>query len=371
MQFPGICNGAADLIDYDMDGDLDIFLTGASETSSYASLFYRNDGNGLFVPVDLGLTGFAFNTMAWGDYDNDQDPDLLLVGEIDSRSAASHIYRNDGNSTFKLIDTDITSLSESAAAWGDFDNDGDLDVLVCGKDSRGIYTSQLYVNEGADAFADADAGLAGVGNGHVLWADYDQDGDLDIFLSGEPGYSILYDNQVSVVNSVPLPPNNLTVSSEEDAVIFKWNMGNDVETPALGLTYNLRIGTVSGGTDILFPMAHDNGQRLIAHAGSVIGTNYHLVLAPGRYFWSVQAVDTGFAGSHFAEEQVFELGYLCHGDMDGDGDVDGGDVEAFAVAYDAALATADMNGDNEITTEDLRLFARDVGMESCLSGFQN
>ncbi len=66
-------------------------------------------------------------------------------------------------------------------AWGDYDNDGDLDILLTG--SFGGPVARVYRNTGG-AFVDIGAGLTGVQNGSVAWGDYDNDGDLDILLTG-------------------------------------------------------------------------------------------------------------------------------------------------------------------------------------------
>jgi uncharacterized repeat protein (TIGR01451 family) len=184
--------------DYDNDGDLDILITGQQPSSPYVvSKIYRNDGGGAFTDIGAGLTGVRFSSVAWGDYDNDGDLDILLTGSSNA-GRISKVYRNDAEgSGFTDIGAALTGVSNGSVGWGDYDNDGDLDILLTG-DSDGDPVSQVYRNDGGDAFADIGAGLTGVEYSSVAWGDYDNDGDLDILLTGRtvspPNVSKVYRN---------------------------------------------------------------------------------------------------------------------------------------------------------------------------------
>ena len=74
----------------------------------------------------------VIGSVAWGDYDNDGDLDILLTG-IHFIRYDSKIYRNNGNNTFtEQTSISLTGVRWSSAAWGDYDNDGDLDILLTG-----------------------------------------------------------------------------------------------------------------------------------------------------------------------------------------------------------------------------------------------
>jgi uncharacterized membrane protein YeaQ/YmgE (transglycosylase-associated protein family) len=170
--------------DYDNDGDLDILLTGSS-AGIRVSKVYRNDGGGAFSDINAPLTGVMRSSVAWGDYDNDGDLDILLAGATGGypiTNPVSKIYRNDGAGTFTDIGAALVAVDECSLAWGDYDNDGDLDILLTGL--AGAPTSQVYRNDGAGAFTDIGAGLSGVWLGSAAWGDYDNDSDLDILLTG-------------------------------------------------------------------------------------------------------------------------------------------------------------------------------------------
>ena len=72
---------------------------------------------------------------------------------------------------------------QASLSWGDYDNDGDLDVLYTAGGENGYHVSKVYRNDG-NTFPDINAGLVGVNAGSSAWGDYDNDGDLDILLAG-------------------------------------------------------------------------------------------------------------------------------------------------------------------------------------------
>ena len=186
----GIIAGGAIWGDYDNDGDLDILACGGDDSTLFTKI-YRND-TGTFVDINAPLANLTtLHAMAWGDYDNDDDLDFVISGETDfaGTNIESRIYRND-NGVFVDINADIMQLTGGAAAWGDFDNDGDLDLLLTGSPDAGLtFYSKIYRNDDGK-FVDINAGLLGVWGSSAEWGDYDNDGDLDILLTGYGGGNI-------------------------------------------------------------------------------------------------------------------------------------------------------------------------------------
>ena len=189
---PGIFHSSVAWGDYDGDGDLDILFTGALSNQAYTAKVYRNDGSGSFTDVGVGLASVIVSSAAWGDYDNDGDLDILLTGRhgetIDS--GITQVWRNDGGGTFTQITTSLPGVWSGSVAWGDYDNDGDLDILLTGVTGSNAIT-RVYRND-LGSFAIA-ANLPGITSGAAAWGDYDNDGDLDILLTGS-GVSQVYRN---------------------------------------------------------------------------------------------------------------------------------------------------------------------------------
>ena len=124
--------------------------------------------------------------MAWGDYDNDGLLDILLTGWDSSSNAVAKVYHNDGSDTFHDIGAGLTGVGDSSVAWGDYDGDGRLDILLTGWNGSGI--AKVYHNDGDGTFPEVSVGLVqGVGAGSVGWGDYDNDGRLDVLLTGWDG----------------------------------------------------------------------------------------------------------------------------------------------------------------------------------------
>jgi hypothetical protein len=196
----GVDNGTVAWGDYDNDGDLDFLLTGL-----YKSIIYRND-SGIFTDINAGLTVVVRGSSDWGDYDNDGDLDILLTGYIGSLKRISKIYRNDEGS-FIDIGAGLTEVNESSVAWGDYDNDGDLDILLSGRsyDGPAYEISTIYRNDSGE-FTDIGAGLTGVKESSVAWGDYDSDGDLDILLTGSDqdynNIAIIYRNDSGIFSDI-------------------------------------------------------------------------------------------------------------------------------------------------------------------------
>src|SRR5207249_2369159 len=128
----------------------------------------------------------AGNSLAgvWGDYDNDGDLDMLVI-HADS-AGKNFLYRNNGDGTFtKLLKTDIgdldgpTSTAGGGVAWGDYDNDGNLDVFLVQGDALNVSNDGLYRNNGNGTFTKMTSQVVGPlvneqqPGASCAWADYD------------------------------------------------------------------------------------------------------------------------------------------------------------------------------------------------------
>ena len=203
--FLGIYNGTLAWGDYDNDGDLDLVIAGFNivsgnntATTQLITKLYRND-NGSFTDSGVELTGIQKGALAWGDYDNDGDLDLVITGEDANRETFARIYRNDGGS-FVDSGIGIVAVSSSSVAWVDYNNDGFLDLAVSGtKDGLPAGASTIiYRNDGQGNLTDSGIdNIPGFYNGSISFGDYDNDGDSDLaFIGTTNGFSTGVTTQV-------------------------------------------------------------------------------------------------------------------------------------------------------------------------------
>ncbi len=284
--------GRAVAADYDNDGALDVFLSGYNY-SAYLMGIHHNQGGGRFVPASVTMTNIVLERAAWGDFDNDGRLDLLVGADL---------YHNLGNGTFERKAA-VHPYGSYPGVWGDFDNDGLLDIALPGRICR---------NNGDGTFTPLPNELTNVLMGDfAAWADYDNDGDLDLLVHGYQEWYVFRNNSV-VSNTPPSEPCGLRAEISGTKVTFRWDAASDAQTPAPGLTYNLRVGTTPGGTQVVSPLADVmTGRRRVpqmGNAGPRLFSWLTNLQAGVVYYWSVQAVDTAFAGSRFAPEQTFALG---------------------------------------------------------------
>ncbi len=141
--------------DYDGDGDLDLYIGNESlpEAVSPSQLFRNNGGTFIDVAPTAGVSNLRFaRGVAWGDYDNDGDPDLYV-----SNFGKNRLYRNQGDSTFADVAADlgVTAPEErSSATWFfDYDNDGDLDLFVADANNPASKVMTWYLDRPVDSSA--------------------------------------------------------------------------------------------------------------------------------------------------------------------------------------------------------------------------
>lgn len=319
--------GGVAAFDYNNDGRTDIFFTnGASipslekDSPKFFNRLYRNDGAMRFTDVTLeaGLAGAGYSMgAAAADYDNDGHTDVFVAGVY-----RNILYRNLGNGKFEDVTQAAGIKSDKwsvAAGWFDYDNDGWLDLFVvnyahwtpdfdryCGERERNLRVychpkyfeglpNALYRNRRDGTFEDvtAKAGLAGhIGRGmSVAFADYDNDGLMDIFVTNDNMPNFLFHNQgdgtfkevaleagVALTNygkpvasmgadfrdydNDGLPDLNITALAGETFPLFK-NLGKGLFQDA---THSSRLATLttarSGWSNGLFDFNNDGWKDL-------------------------------------------------------------------------------------------------------------
>ncbi len=172
--------------DYDNDGYKDLFVANGNFSSGQANFLYHNNGNGTFTKITTGsIVTDVFNSTggSWGDYDNDGDFDLFVTNYS---GANNNLYKNNGDGSFTKITTGAIvndGGNSVGSSWGDYDNDGDLDLFVSNDNNENEF---LYQNNNDGTFTKITTGdivnSGGRSNGCV-WGDYDNDGDIDLYVA--------------------------------------------------------------------------------------------------------------------------------------------------------------------------------------------
>lgn len=316
QNFGSFNNSAASFGDYDNDGDLDLVVIGDSGAGAVSKVF-RND-DGVFIDAGAGLTGLMSGYAEWIDYDCDGDLDVCLAGYNDALEAQFFLFLNEGKMFFQVF-AGIEGFAVGQADWGDYDLDGDPDLILSGKASGcGAVAVGIYRNEGNGVFNKLQDEISPAIRSSLAWADYDNDGDLDFIISGldlgDNPFTTIYRNMagenIFSFNTPPTPPETFETDMLEDDVILSWSGASDEQTAIPALSYNIMLGATSGGHELVVPMAHyPDGYKLVAGNGNAgqSGTFRLSGLAPGTYYWSVQSVDQAFEGSPFSQEQTFTV----------------------------------------------------------------
>jgi hypothetical protein len=347
----GVWQSDAQWGDFDGDGDMDLVISGESDGGFVTRTYENQNGTLGWVPqADLpGVTNESSGNLAWGDYDGDGDLDLAIAGRMADETTLARIYENDaaGNLTYDTTGV-LTGVASAALAWGDYDNDGDLDLVVTGHDATQP-TSILYRNDPQGLLApDSTHSLVGVAAGSADWGDYDGDGDVDLIITGNDGTqcrAIYYRNH---------PPGTLTADGDHgligvalsDVAAGDYDNDGDLDVALTGNTGTARIARIyrndgSGSfmnaqdiSDIYRSSCawgdYDNDGDLDVAFCGYDGSNLETKM--------YENTGSGFSPTSFSFPSVRE-GCLSWADVDCDGDLDflitGADwVNKYARLYD-------------------------------------
>lgn len=310
--------------DIDNDNDLDLALCGDAGTSNERTKIYLNNGTSFVESSQWqnNLLAVDWCSIAFGDYDNDNDLDLTLIGHTTQDN--HRIYRNNGTSFVEIQKElgDLIGIFAGSIAFGDYDVDGYLDLIAIG--NEGYTTLYLYnssntnfttSSQDPENLFDLDYGSS------VVWVDLDNDTDLDLIETGygsEGGgagnatvkaYVYLSNRSLTKNNTKPsAPTTNFTSNYSNGILNLSWGNGSDSETPTLGLYYNLMIGNSTTNHTIVSGIYGGSSNPTAGYFGNMMqrkSITLNRYLSEGTYNWYVQTIDTGLAKSNWSSVQSF------------------------------------------------------------------
>ena len=246
------------LVDFDNDGDADIYITAGAQGGSGGAPahFYRNDGNLEFVELAaaVGLLDGMGRGRSVSAMDVDRDGAIdLFVAKAHRAGYPNSLYLEDGDGAY----VDVAAAAGVAddfgsvgGIWGDFDRDGDADLFVSGEEDE-LSESRLYRNDGGLSFTDvAPTMLPGLGKvAAAAWGDYDKDGDLDLAVGF--GDDALYDAVDGDSDSLSFFMNARDDDNGIDGIDFRILFGNSItiDPYVRGYYYPFEIFIGAAGTN--------------------------------------------------------------------------------------------------------------------------
>ncbi len=184
IALPNLVFSTSSLVDVDGDGDLDMYLSGMDENGTVVGGLYLNDGTSFTLSTTSNLPPVVFGSSDWGDIDNDGDMDVILIGEDTSYTTFTEVFTNDGNGNFTSLNLNLPVVEQGSVAFVDYNNDDFLDISYSGIGTVDRLT-KFFTNNANNTFTElTGVAVPGLNYGEIKWADYDNDGDEDFIIAG-------------------------------------------------------------------------------------------------------------------------------------------------------------------------------------------
>ncbi|MEJ0103797.1 MAG: FG-GAP-like repeat-containing protein [Bacteroidota bacterium] len=233
---PGIANSAVACADFNKDGQSDLAIAGDGATGRvtrlYLSMFIQNPYGLQYVDATAMIPALApldKAAMATGDYDADGWPDLLMAGQSATGITTTlfHNLQTSQWNNFEEVTTGIPGVKRSKAGWADYDNDGRPDLMIMGVTDDNQPLSRLYHNT-TGGFVDVSSVLKGdLMDGSLAWGDYNNDGNIDLAYTGISGSDDIYSNRFFF-----LLTNNGNGTFKDNSSIIEGEPGTNIAMPA-------------------------------------------------------------------------------------------------------------------------------------------
>jgi hypothetical protein len=199
--FPGLSQGDVSWGDFDNDGDKDVALMGVSNVYGAVTAIYENKGAEGFVNTNQNFERVIDGTLEWADLNKDGFIDLIVSG-YNGNEPSTKVYLNRESSYFEEDDSfDIPDLYATKLAFGDLDNDGDIDYLIVGYDaSDNIKRFYGFKKDSEDGFDIVNSNINPNIGDDILIFDRDSDGDNDIISNNSSKINTLYAGSNGSIN---------------------------------------------------------------------------------------------------------------------------------------------------------------------------
>ncbi|MBW6515250.1 MAG: VCBS repeat-containing protein [Candidatus Cloacimonetes bacterium] len=185
VNLPGTREGSLNWVDFNNNGWLDLFITGyaGTELGNIARL-YQNNGDGTFTwREEFEFPGIRYSDSVWGDLNNNGYPDLIIAGRHDNMRITKLYINNLGNGFELQDDSGLPGVESGSLSLGDYNNDGLLDILITGTEVGVTRISRVYKNNGDGTFSNI-ANFDGVAYSDAIWVDINNNGLLDVAYCG-------------------------------------------------------------------------------------------------------------------------------------------------------------------------------------------